>query len=146
MSEAEIICYCKGVCYPNPGGLMAYGWFAITADDLLDGSGCIADNHESTTWRAYFYAILEALKALSEHNADKIIGVRTDLKGAINQINYFTQADYNRFHHSDLIVEIRRRRRAFRKFRLEYVPAEHNEIAKALAMTALTTQQGEKQP
>jgi ribonuclease HI len=134
----EILCYCKGICYPNPGGLMSFGYALYLAGDpepFHQASGAIEDNQEGTTWRAYYHAILFALQDLEKQGrADQVLEVFTDLKGAINQINHYTPV----FSNVDLLQQITELRRRFKKVRWFSITAEENALAGELARKAMT--------
>ena len=144
----DIICFCKGMCEPNPGGLMSYAYVLYLAGEqepFYSNSGRKIDNIESTNYRAYYHAILQTFRELIEQGlTDKVIEIRTDLKGALGQITdwillEYDPADYSlMYNQSDLLKEITDIRHRFKKVRFIWVDKNENKVAGKLANDALT--------
>ena len=91
----------------------------------------VSDSKESTTYRAYFYAIHAAMKrAIEMGYTDKVIELCTDLKGAVNQFVQWSIFDGDGksykylYMQSDLLQEIIELKHKFNKVRIKWVRRE----------------------
>jgi ribonuclease HI len=128
---------------------MAYGYAFYKPDETTPfyANQCaISDNHESTNFRAYYYSVVKALEELLAMDyADKVIEVRTDMRGVVNKIvDWIIYPDWSPMQ-QDLLVRIDELHDQFKKVRFVWIDKKENAYASQLANIGLTLFTGSNQ-
>lgn len=133
----QIKVWYDGACWPNPGGIAAYGWAAAKEGFFhQEGHGVIGDGPRMTNNVAEYTALYEALKWLKEngHTKEKV-SCYGDSKLTVEQMN--GRWKVKRGAYVEAFKKAYCMGKEFSSLRVIWIPREQNGLADSLSKSHL---------